>query len=121
MSLITATDLSKSYHPVDIFSGISLSIPGGGRIAIVGPNGIGKSTLLRILLGIEEPSGGSVQRKRHLKTGYLPQEAGLSGNHTLWQECLTALPDLLAASGCRLHGWLRTSRVQRPFITALPS
>jgi len=95
MSLITATDLSKSYHPVDIFSGISLSIPGGGRIAIVGPNGIGKTTLLRILLGIEEPSGGSVQRKRHLKTGYLPQEAGLSGNHTLWQECLTALPDLL--------------------------
>jgi len=95
MSLITATDLSKSYHPVDIFSGISLSIPGGARIAIVGPNGIGKSTLLRILLGIEEPSGGSVQRKRNLKTGYLPQEAGLSGNHTLWQECLSALPDLL--------------------------
>jgi ATP-binding cassette subfamily F protein 3 len=95
MSLITATDLSKSYHPVDIFSGISLSIPGAARIAIVGPNGIGKSTLLRILLGIEEPSGGSLQRKRNLKTGYLPQEAGLSGNHTLWQECLSALPDLL--------------------------
>ena len=95
MSLITANDLAKSYGPVDIFRGVSLSIPHGARIAIVGPNGIGKTTLLRILMGLEEPTVGKVQRARTLSVGYLPQEAMLSGTHTLWQECLAVLADLL--------------------------
>lgn len=95
MALITATNLAKSFGPVDIFSGISLSIPYGARIAIVGPNGVGKTTLLRILLGHEEPTSGSVERARQIKTGYLPQEAELSGTHTLWEECLKAMVALL--------------------------
>jgi ATP-binding cassette subfamily F protein 3 len=94
MSLITANDLAKSYGPVDIFQGVSLSIPYGARIAIVGPNGIGKTTLLRILMGLEEPSAGTLHRARNLSVGYLPQEAMLSGTHTLWQECLSVLTDL---------------------------
>jgi ATP-binding cassette subfamily F protein 3 len=94
MSLISANDLAKSYGPNDIFSGISLSVPRGARFAIVGPNGIGKTTLLRILLGLEEPSAGSVQQARSLKLGYLPQEAGLTGTHTLWEACLEAVADL---------------------------
>jgi ATP-binding cassette subfamily F protein 3 len=94
MSLISALNLAKSYGPVDIFSNISLSIPHGARIAIVGPNGIGKTTLLRILLGIEEASAGTVQRARSLQTGYLPQEAGLTGEHSLWEECLRAVSGL---------------------------
>ncbi|HWQ83945.1 MAG TPA: ABC-F family ATP-binding cassette domain-containing protein [Anaerolineales bacterium] len=96
MSLITASDLGKSFGPVDIFGGISLSIPRDARIAIVGPNGIGKTTLLRILLGIEEPTSGNVTRARNLKLGYLPQEAALDSRHTLWDECLNALADLRA-------------------------
>jgi ATP-binding cassette subfamily F protein 3 len=95
MSLITASDLAKSYGANDIFSGIALSIPKQARIAIVGPNGIGKSTLLRLLIGLEEPSTGRLQRARNLFIGYLPQEAMLQGTHTLWQECLIAIPDLL--------------------------
>jgi ATP-binding cassette subfamily F protein 3 len=95
MSLITATDLGKSYGSTDIFSGVTLSIPPGGRIAIVGPNGIGKTTLLRILLGLEEASAGTLQRARGLRVGYLPQEAMLSGAHSLWEECLKPLASLL--------------------------
>jgi len=95
MSLITATQLSKSYDPVDIFSGLSFDLPPRARAAIVGPNGIGKTTLLRILVGLEEPSAGSLRRARHLKLGYLPQEAVLHGVHTLWEECLAAFPELL--------------------------
>jgi ATP-binding cassette subfamily F protein 3 len=96
MSLLTASNLAKSYGLNDIFDNISLSIPHGARIAIVGPNGIGKTTLIRILVGLEEPSNGTVQKARNLNIGYLPQEAYLTGSHTLWEECLTALTDLCA-------------------------
>lgn len=95
MSLITASELAKSYGSVDIFGGIHLAIPKDARIAIVGPNGIGKTTLLRILLGEEEPTSGNIARARSLKLGYLPQEAALESQHTLWEECLNALADLL--------------------------
>ena len=96
MPLITAIDLGKSYGPDDIFSGISLSIPHRARIALVGPNGIGKTTLLRILVGLEEASAGQVQRARNLRIGYLPQEAqDVSEDNTLWDECLAAFSALI--------------------------
>ena len=96
MSLLNASELSKSFGSSDIFQGISLSVPRGARIAIVGPNGIGKTTLLRILVGLDEPSSGMIHKSRSLKIGYLPQEASLTGMHTLWEECLQALSDLIA-------------------------
>ncbi len=94
MSLINGLNLSKSFGAVDIFSRVAFSIPHGARIALVGPNGIGKTTLLRILVGLDEPSSGSVQRARGLNLGYLPQEAGLHGTHSLWEECLKSMADL---------------------------
>jgi ATP-binding cassette subfamily F protein 3 len=94
MSILTTSNLSKSFGPDDIFSGVSLSIPRGARIAIVGPNGIGKTTLLRVLVGIDEPSEGSVHRARGLSIGYLAQEAILTSEHSLWDECMTAFEGL---------------------------
>ena len=88
MSLITASGLAKSFGPDDIFSNITLSVPQRARIAIVGPNGIGKTTLLRILAGEEQPSAGTVSAASKLRIGYLPQEAGFESAHTLWEECL---------------------------------
>src|SRR3990170_3436332 len=106
MSFITASKLAKSFGPDDIFSGLSLQIPRRARIAIVGPNGVGKTTLLRILAGLDEPSAGVVQRARGLTLCYLPQEANLSNGHTLWEECLSAFSDLRAqeAELARLEG-----------------
>lgn len=94
MAILTASNLAKSFGPDDVFSSVSLSIPHGARIAIVGPNGIGKTTLLRILVGLEEPTGGSVHRSRGLSIGYLPQEAVLTAEHSLWEESLTAFEDI---------------------------
>jgi len=95
MSLITAIDLAKSYGPNDIFSSISLSVPYQARIGLIGPNGVGKTTLLRILIGLEEPSAGEIQRARGLRMGYLPQEASFESNGTLWEECLGVFDDLI--------------------------
>ena len=103
MSLITVTDLAKSFGSEDIFSGISLTLPHGARYAIVGPNGIGKTTLLRILAGEEMPTAGQVQRAKNLSIGYLPQEASFTSEHTLWEECLSAFGSLLSMEAELAH------------------
>ena len=99
MSLITATNLGKSFGANDIFSGVSLSIPKHSRIGLVGANGVGKTTLLRMLLGEESPSEGLVTREQGLRSGYLPQEAIVSSEGTLWQECLRPFAQLLKLQG----------------------
>ena len=96
MAVLTATNLHKAYGPEVIFAGISLSVPQRARMAIVGPNGIGKTTLLRILAGKESASSGDVHLARSARMGYLPQEVAALGEHTLWEECLNALSDLRA-------------------------
>ena len=95
MSLITASSLSKSFGVEDLFHEVSFSVPKGARFALVGPNGIGKTTLLRILMGLEEPSAGKVTRARSLRIGYLPQEADFQLEGTVWDACLAVFADLI--------------------------
>ena len=95
MSLITVSSLSKSFGAEDIFSGVSFSVAKGARLALVGPNGIGKTTLLRILIGQEEPSGGTITRARNLRMGYLSQEADFELQGVLWDVCLEPFADLI--------------------------
>lgn len=95
MPLLTAVNLSKSFGPVDIFPEISFSIPHRARIGLVGPNGVGKTTLLRILIGEEESSSGTVHKARGIRIGYLPQEAVLVSSRNVWEECLTVFEHLL--------------------------
>ena len=94
MSLITASSISKSYGAVDIFEGISLSIPPAARIGLVGPNGVGKTTLLRVLLREEQPTKGKVHWAKNVRVGYLPQETLFRSNHNLWEECLQAMGEV---------------------------
>jgi len=95
MSLLVVNNLAKSFGPNDIFSNVSFEIPHRARIGLVGPNGIGKTTLLRILMGLEEPSAGQIQRAKGIRLGYLPQNATLDSEKTVWQECLGLFTDLI--------------------------
>ena len=95
MSLITVSSLSKSFGAEDIFSGVTFSVARGARLALVGPNGIGKTTLLRILIGQEEPSSGQVTRAKSLRIGYLSQEADFELQGVLWDVCLEPFVDLI--------------------------
>jgi ATP-binding cassette, subfamily F, member 3 len=95
MPLLTAHDLSKSFGATDIFTSVSISIPHRARIGLVGANGIGKTTLLRILAGLDESSGGAVHQARNVRIGFLPQEAVLDSSLTLWEEELSVFQSLV--------------------------
>src|SRR4051794_15029115 len=69
---LAARDISKSYAAVQVLDRVSLVVSPGDRVGIVGPNGIGKSTLLRVLAGLEEADGGQIVRGGAV--GLLPQE-----------------------------------------------
>lgn len=94
MSLLTVTSLSKSFGPVDLFSGVTFSVPKGARLALVGPNGAGKTTLLRILVGEEEASSGTVASAKGIRIGYLSQEADFEMQGTLWECCEAVFADI---------------------------
>lgn len=96
MSILTASRLAKSYGAQDVFWDVSVQIARGDKIGLVGPNGEGKTTLLRILAGLEEPSAGTVHRARGLRVGYLPQIVELDGERTVYEEMLTAFAELRA-------------------------
>ncbi|MCK6584808.1 MAG: ABC-F family ATP-binding cassette domain-containing protein [Anaerolineales bacterium] len=95
MSLISTSNLTKSYGATDIFTNLILSIAKGSRLGIVGPNGVGKTTLLRILAGEDEASTGTVTRSRGVRSGYLPQEADFKMEGTLWEACHSVFGDLI--------------------------
>jgi ATPase subunit of ABC transporter with duplicated ATPase domains len=81
---LAAANITKSHGAQLVLSGVSLVVRPGARIGLVGPNGVGKSTLLRILAGLEEPDAGTVRRSPPgLAVGYLPQEADAEPGESL--------------------------------------
>ncbi len=73
MSLVTIEHLTKSYTERLLFDDTAFSINEGEKVGLIGINGTGKSTLLKIVAGLEEPDGGTVVRRRNLYIRYLPQ------------------------------------------------
>ena len=64
MSILTAENLGLSFGAFDLFRGITVTVPNDGKIGLIGPNGIGKTSLLLILAGINQPTTGQVHLAR---------------------------------------------------------
>ena len=97
MSILTATNVGQSFGAYDVFSGVNVSIPDDGKIGLVGPNGVGKTTLLMILAGLNQPEMGQVHVARNAQLGYLSQESAdaFSGlTHSVYDEMLVVFSDL---------------------------
>ena len=74
--MLTLDRISKFHGANPILHEVTLAVPAGARIGVVGPNGVGKSTLLKIAAGLDEPDAGTVARSPStLTVGYMPQEA----------------------------------------------
>src|SRR5271166_4932701 len=87
-AILTATDLEVRYNEQVVLNKASLTICEGDRIGMVGRNGSGKSTFLRILTGLQEPDKGSMTRRRDLAVGYLPQEFTLDPKKNVLENIL---------------------------------
>ena len=97
MPVLTTTQLSHAYGAAELFHDLELAIEARDRIGLVGPNGVGKTTLLLALAGLLEPLAGRVDTAADLTIGYLRQEAVLTfagRDNSVYQEMLTAYADL---------------------------
>jgi len=81
--MINIKQLNKSYGSLTVLSGISLSLDDGCKAALVGPNGVGKSTLLKIIAGLVEADGGLVEVPKNACIGYMPQEMQITEKETI--------------------------------------
>ncbi|RKU06214.1 thiamine ABC transporter substrate-binding protein [Candidatus Poribacteria bacterium] len=96
MSLVTITNVTKRYDPDIILDDISVAIAPGDRIGLIGRNGCGKTTLLKIISGMLTDFKGDVVLAKGCRIGYLSQEPDLERNCTLRQEMLTVFEERLA-------------------------
>jgi len=91
--LVAARNLTKSFGPRKLFTGISLSIEAGQHIGLIGANGSGKSTLLKIFAGTEAPDDGEIVTKRQLRVAYAAQEETFPEGITCLQAVARAVVD----------------------------
>jgi ATPase subunit of ABC transporter with duplicated ATPase domains len=92
---LTASELSKSYGSLEVFTDVDLAIDKGSRVVILGLNGAGKTTLLRILAGVDRSDTGEVIPGHGLKLGYYAQEhETLDTSRTVLENMRTAAPGL---------------------------
>lgn len=88
--MISVDNLKVEFGVVPLFAGVSFVVNAKEKIALVGKNGAGKSTMLKIIAGLQNPSSGCVSKQKNITVGYLPQVMVLSDERTVLEEAETA-------------------------------
>jgi ATP-binding cassette subfamily F protein 3 len=96
MIILSCQNIRKHYGPEPVLDGVTFDVRPTDRIALVGPNGTGKTTLLRILAGLDDPDGGQLQTHGSARVGYLDQQPQFAAGRTVWEEAAEALGELVA-------------------------
>lgn len=85
--VITFDNVSKKYNDVELFEKVSFSVPRGAIVGLIGPNGVGKTTLFRMIVGEEEASSGDVKIGKTVSLAYVDQSReNLDGTKTVFEE-----------------------------------
>ncbi len=95
MAVVTLQDVHKAFGPEVVLDQLNLQLHDGEKVGMVGANGSGKTTILRLITGEMNPDMGRVIRQKGLRIGYLPQEASFSGRRTVLEEMHAGVEDLL--------------------------
>lgn len=103
--MISIQNLSVEFNSTALFSGVNFVINKHDKIALVGKNGAGKSTMLKIIAGLQEPTGGVVAAQKDITIGYLPQQMVLTDERTVVEEVRTVFGKLdeMKASLARMN------------------
>jgi ATPase subunit of ABC transporter with duplicated ATPase domains len=100
-----ASNLSKSYGSLEIFTAVDLAIDKGSKVVVLGLNGAGKTTLLRMLAGLDKPDTGAVEPGHGLKVGYYAQEhETLDVSRTVLENMQRAAPQLTDVDARKVLG-----------------
>ncbi|NUQ87361.1 MAG: energy-dependent translational throttle protein EttA [Glycomyces artemisiae] len=95
-TVIEVKDLHKGFDGVTLINGLDFSLPRNGIIGIIGPNGVGKTTLFKTIVGIEKPDSGTVNVGGTVQLSYVDQNrAGLSGDKSVWETVSDGLDYLM--------------------------
>lgn len=86
MILLQLNDISKSFDGEDIFTRVNFEVKTGERIGVVGRNGLGKSTLMKIIAGVEDYDSGHISKIKNLRMGYLTQQMTLNSSASVFEE-----------------------------------
>jgi ATP-binding cassette subfamily F protein 3 len=97
MLVFSCTNLSKAYGGRTLFEGISFELYQGDRVGLVGPNGVGKTTLLHILAGLDQPDQGERNLHAGARSALLRQQNEILPGRSLFEEARTALQPILDA------------------------
>ena len=127
--LVSLSNIHKYYNGREILHGVNLTINEGERIGLVGANGCGKTTFLRILTGKEEPDrfvedDGVISRASKTTVGYLEQMGGLERSSTVYAEMRSVFADVLQAADrmreleAQMHGALDVVSEEYSRLTA---
>lgn len=92
--MISIQNLSVEFNSTALFSGVNFVINKRDKIALVGKNGAGKSTMLKIIAGLQEPTGGVVAAQKDITIGYLPQQMILTDERSVVEEVRTVFGKL---------------------------
>lgn len=103
--MISIQNLSVEFNSTALFSGVNFVINKRDKIALVGKNGAGKSTMLKIIAGLQEPTGGVVAAQKNITIGYLPQQMILTDERSVVEEVRTVFGKLdeMKASLARMN------------------
>lgn len=103
--MISIQNLSVEFNSTALFSGVNFVINKRDKIALVGKNGAGKSTMLKIIAGLQEPTGGVVAAQKDITIGYLPQQMVLTDERSVVEEVRTVFGKLdeMKASLARMN------------------
>ncbi|TVR57908.1 MAG: energy-dependent translational throttle protein EttA [Candidatus Competibacteraceae bacterium] len=101
--VVEATQLRKGFGDRLLIDDLSFNLPKGGIVGVIGPNGAGKTTLFRMLVGQEQPDGGTLRVGDSVKLAYVDQSRdSLDGGKTVWQEISDGL-DLVAIGNYQIN------------------
>jgi ATPase subunit of ABC transporter with duplicated ATPase domains len=84
--VVEVSELSKGFDDRMLIEGLSFSLPPNGLVGVIGPNGVGKTTLFKMIVGEEQPDGGSIRIGETVKVSYVDQlRSGIDPNKNVWE------------------------------------